>query len=134
LKIQIFDGSVESFDGTINRQMDRQAFLRSRIGESSKEVVVNGPWITYNFRPEADVSCNAIFKNDRLYQLTMQFRLPSDDAREWSDEAEKERLVLHDSWLKAELGAPPYRYAWGQVDSSLDPRDGVSNIVLHYAD
>ena len=134
MKIQIFDGSVAFAEGTIGRRMDRQAFLRSRIGESSKEVVVNEPWITYNFSPEPGVACNAIFENNRLHQLCLQLRLPSDDISGWSDEAERERLALHDEWLKAELGKPPYRYAWGQVESSLDPRDGVSDIVLQYAE
>jgi len=134
MKIEIFDGSVAFAEGIIGRRLDRRTFLRSRIGESSKEVVVNGPWITYNFRPETGVACNAIFKSDRLQQLSLMLHLPSDDTGGWSDEAERERQVLHDEWLRSELGKPPYLYAWGRVESSIDPRDGFSDIVLHYAD
>ena len=134
MKIQIFDGSVVFAEGTIGRRMDKPTFLRSRIGESSKVVVANGPWTTYSISPEPGVAASISFENDRLRELGVQFRLPSDDIHEWSDEAEQERLVLHDEWLNAELGKPPYRYAWGQVESSFDPRGGGSDIVLHYAD
>ena len=134
MKIQIIDGSVAFSDGTMKQHMDRQAFLRSRIGESSKEVVVYGPWITYNFSPEPGIACNAIFKNERLFRLSIMIRLPSDDTSKWSDADEHKRQVLHDEWLQAELGKPPYCYVWGQIESGLDRRDGFSDIVLDYAD
>lgn len=134
MKIQMFDGSVAFAECTVGRHMDRQAFLQSRIGESAKEVLVNGPWITYNISPEPGVAGNVTFENNRLRELRLMFRLPSDDTTGWSDVAERERLTLHDEWLKVELGKPPYRYAWGQVESSLDPRAGFSDIVLRYTD
>jgi hypothetical protein len=134
LKIQIFDGSVEFAKGTIGRRMDRLTFLRSRIGESSKVVVANGPWTTYSIAPETGIAASVSFENDHLRELGVQFRLPLDDANEWSDEAEQERLILHDKWLHAALGKAPYRYTWGQVESSFDPRGGGSEIVLNYAD
>ena len=114
--------------------MDKPTFLRSRVGASSREVVANGPWTTYSISPEPGVAASVSFENDRLRELGVQFRLPSDDTNEWSDEAEQERLVMHNAWLKAELGKPPYSYAWGEVESSFDPRGGGSDIVLHYAD
>jgi len=134
VKIQIFDGSVAFAEGTIGRRMDKQAFLRSRIGESAKEALVNGPWSTYKISPEPGVAGSVIFEGNHLRQLFLLLRLPSDDTSGWSDEAEQERLALHDEWLKAELGKPPYRYVWGEVESSFDPRAGCSDIVLHYAD
>lgn len=134
MKIQIIDGSVTFSDDTMKRHMDRQAFLRSRIGESAKAIVANGPWITYNFSPETGIACNAIFRNERLFQLSIMIRLPSDDTNKWSDAAEQKRQDLHDEWLQAELGNPPYRYVWGQIESGLDRRDGFSDIVVAYAD
>jgi len=134
MKIQISDGSVTFADGTIGRHTDRPAFLRSRIGKSSKETLVNGPWKTYNMSPEPGVAGSAIFEGDRLRQLSVLLRLPSDDTTGWSDEAEQQRLALHDAWLKAELGEPPYRYSWGQIESSYDARGGITDIVFAYAD
>lgn len=134
MKIQIVDGSVTFSDSTIIRHMDRQAFLQSRIGKSSKEVVVNGPWVTYNFIPEAGFACNATFKDDRLRQVFLLMRMPTDDTSQWTAELEQERKLKQDEWLRAELGAPPYQYPWGSVTSEFDPRGCVSDIIVSYAE
>jgi hypothetical protein len=134
MKILVDDGSVVFSEGTIGSHMGRQAFLRSRIGKSSKAVVVNAPWITYNFSPETGIACNAIFRNELLIRLSIMIRLPSDDTSKWSDADEHKRQVLHDEWLQAELGKPPYCYVWGQIESGLDRRDGFSDIIVAYAD
>lgn len=134
MKIQVFDGSVAFAEGAISRRMDKPTFLRSRIGTTSKVMLVNGPWSTYKIDPEPGVAGSITFENDRLHQLSLMLRLPSDDTGGWSDKAERERQALHDEWLKSELGKPPYRYAWGRVESSIDPRDGFSDIMLLYAE
>ena len=134
MKIQIFNGSVEFLDGTMTRHMDRQVFLQSGMGQSSKVVVANGPWITYNFKPEAGVACDAIFRDDRLHQVCFLMHIRSDDASQWTAELEQERKLKHDTWLRAELGAPPYEYPWGSVTSDFDPRGCVSDIIVSYGD
>jgi hypothetical protein len=134
MKIQILDGSVQFVDGTVTKQMDRQVFLQSNLSRSSKEVVANGPWITYNFRPEPGVACDAVFKENRLQQIFLLMRIPTDDSGEWTEELELGRKRKHDEWLRSQLGMPPYEYPWGTVASEYDPRGCVSDIIVSYSE
>ena len=39
---------------------------------------------------------------------------------------------MHDAWLRRELGAPPYKFAWGTVASELDEKGVASEIIVAY--
>lgn len=134
MKIQIRDGSVSFSEGIMTRDMDRQAFLRSQFAKSSKVAVANEPWFTYNFTPENGIRCNASFKGERLQQVFLLMSTPTDDQSNWTTELEQERKLKHDEWLRAELGPPPYEFAWGTVTSEFDPRGCVSDIIVSYAE
>ena len=95
---------------------------------------VNANWVNFNINPEAGVAATVIFDGDRLWGLLLSFHLPSDDARQWTEQLEHLRKARHDEWLNAELGTPPYRYVWGEITSDFDPRACASEIVLRYAD
>lgn len=133
MKIQIRDGSLSFSASSITSNMDKQAFLRSQFAESAKVVVANEPWITYTFTPENGFRCSASFKGERLQQVSLLMSMPTDDPSDWTPEMEQERKLKHDQWLRAELGPPPYEYAWGTVTSEFDPRGCVSDIIVTYA-
>jgi len=67
---------------------------------------------------------------DRVFVL---MSIPSDKGNEWTEQLELTRKAKHDSWLRAELGEPPYDYAWGNVTSDYDPRGCASEIIVSYA-
>jgi hypothetical protein len=60
--------------------------------------------------------------------------MPTDETDEWTMENELKRKVQHDAWLHAELGMPPYEYAWGKIDSEFDAKGCVSEIIVTYAE
>ena len=133
MKIHMPDGSIAFPEGTITRNMDRQAFLQSPFASSANVVVNNEPWITYNFAPEAGVSCSATFEGERLRQVFLLLRMPTDDPSNWTAELEQKRKLKHDEWLRAELGPPPYEYPWGNIASEFDPRGCASDIIVSYS-
>ena len=40
----------------------------------------------------------------------------------------------HDEWLRLELGEPPYRFPWGQLESNFDSKGCASAIIVSYAE
>ena len=132
MKIDVFNGSVAFASGTIGPQMDRIAFLNSPIGAAAKNVMENAGYVHLNFHPEPGVHANALFKDDRLDRLFVLMAIPSDDANEWTEARELERMVAHDKWLRQELGKPPYEYPWGRIVSEYDAKGCESEIILVY--
>jgi hypothetical protein len=51
---------------------------------------------------------------------------------DWKKDKEERRKKVHDNFLRAQLGPPPYLYPWGRVVSALDPHDSTARIVIHY--
>jgi len=134
MKIHVADGTVSFDKGNIGPRLDKAAFLKSRIGEASETILTSGAFVTFRFHPEPGISGAARFRNNRLNELSVLFHMPSDDADQWTEELELARKKVHDEWLRAELGTPPYRYSWGEIASVFDPKGCVSDIILRYAD
>ena len=134
MKIGAADGFVSFAAGVIRPDLDRNAFLKTPIGAAAKLMLVNAGFINYDISPEPGVMGSVSFKDDRLRQVLLLLRIPSDDARQWTAELEQERKLKHDEWLHAELGEPPYDYPWGSVTSDFDPRGCVSDIIVSYGD
>jgi hypothetical protein len=132
MKIDVSDGSVTFASGMIGPRMDRMAFLNSPIGAAAKNVMENAGYVHLHFDPEPGLHANAMFKDDRLDRLFLLMAIPSDHANEWTEAREVERKVIHDKWLRQELGKPPYEYAWGHVVSEYDAKGCESEIILVY--
>lgn len=112
--------------------MDRAAFLSSPIGVAAKRVIENAGYEHLHFHPESGVHANALFKGDRLDRLFVLMAIPSDDLNEWTEAHELERMVVHDKWLRQELGKPPYDYPWGRIVSEYDAKGCESEIIFVY--
>jgi hypothetical protein len=135
MKIDTSDGSVSFSAGSIRRAESRTHFLESSLGQGAEERVTNveQQWRHITVRPEAGVAATLVFKNDCLHQIYLLMAIPSDDSNEWTATLELDRKSKHDKWLSAELGLPPYEYAWGRVDSEFDEKGCVSEIIVTYA-
>jgi hypothetical protein len=133
MKIRVDTGAVEFEKGHVGPLIDKRAFLASSIGERSEAVISNGPFETRRFFPEVGIAATASFMNDRLSGVTLMMQMPTDKDRLWTEELERKRKGIHDDWLRAELGEPPYRYDWGDISSAFDPKGCVSDIILSYA-
>jgi hypothetical protein len=132
MKIGIVDGTISFESGQIRRTLNRRQFLESTVGRESKERLVNQDWKHYHIEPEPGIAGTVLFKADRIDRVLLMMRIPSDSIKEWTEERELERKAAHDRWLLAELGIPPYEYAWGRVASEFDPRGLASEIIVVY--
>jgi len=133
VKISVFNGSISFEGGTIQLSHDRAQFLGSPLGKHAKEEFVNEGWRHYRIEPESGIVGTIFFKGERLDRVFLLMEIPSDKSKEWTEQLELERKAKHDSWLRSELGKPPYDYAWGSVTSDFDPRGCVSEIIVTYA-
>jgi hypothetical protein len=50
----------------------------------------------------------------------------------WTTEYEPKRKQKHDEWSSSELGAPPWRYNWGEVVSEFHHQPGGSESGVSY--
>ncbi len=119
-----------SFPGiTIGPYLSRQEFLQMELGAAATLGVVNAGWVTLHTQPEPQIYASLAFKNDRLIKLDVTMVMPTGEAA-WDRACEMRRKAYHDAWLRSELGAPPYEYLWGTVDSFFDERSLSSGIVI----
>ncbi len=133
MRIEAFSGSISFERGTIKPTLNRAQFLESPVGRQAKEEFVNEDWRHYHIEPEAAVAGTALFRGETLDRVFLTMRIPSDQSDEWTAALELERKAKHDAWLRAELGAPPYTYAWGSVASEFDAKGLASEIIVTYA-
>ena len=132
MKINRADGSVSFAGGSINADMDKTAFLESPLGGKSEKWFANGSYETYRFLPEPGITATIDFKDDRMLNVSILFRLPDDSENNRSMEQELRRKQKHDEWLRAELGEPLYRYNWGRVTSDFYHQHCESDIMVVY--
>jgi len=134
MKVHKFGGIVEFERGSIQPGMDRPSFLASSLGQSAEVVMQNEPHVTYRFRPENGIAAAAHFDGAKLRMISWQLELPPQKEAVWSEEHELERKRVHDVWLRQELGEPPYRFPWGQLESNYDSKGCASAIIVNYAE
>lgn len=134
MKIDKSSGTISFAAGTVERSADRTSFLSTKVGRSAKAGLVNEDWRHYGIRPESGVAANLVFKGECLHQVWILMAIPSDETDEWTTESELRRKSLHDKWLLAEFGEPPYEPNWGRISSEFDAKGCVSEIIVTYAD
>lgn len=133
MKIQINSGEAVFEKGSIGPWIDKSAFLASTLGTGSDIFVSNEPFMTFRFTPEPGITATASFDGERLTSITVMMRMPTDDDRLWTEELENARKRIHDDWLRAELGDPPYRYGWGSIESVFDQRSCIGDLIISYS-
>jgi len=135
MKIGLHDGSIAFDRGTIARDVSRQQFLESPLGVQPRSSrLVSKEWWHIAVDAEPGIVAHLTFQNERLHQVWILMRIPHDeDPDGWTREHELERKALHDEWLRREIGDPPYLYDWGRIESELDEKGCVSEIIVTYA-
>lgn len=134
MNIDISSGTISFAGGTVERKADRTKFLSKGLGRDAKVGLINEDWRHYGIRPEPGVAANLVFKGDCLHQVWILMTIPSDESDEWTTESELQRKLLHDNWLLAKFGKPPYEQGWGKISSEFDAKGCVSEIIITYAD
>lgn len=132
MKIHIDSGAIEFPAGVIAPTMSLARFLSSPIGKSASRSLANAQWQQFAIEPEPDIGATVVFEGDAIDRVILAMRLQSESGQDWSESVERERKRHHDAWLSAQLGEPPYRYAWGEVESDYDSKGCASAIIIGY--
>jgi hypothetical protein len=134
MKIDSENGSIVFTKGTVSDGLRREDFLKSALGQISKQRVMGGNWTHQDLEPEKGIHCSVSFDADRLDHVFILMDYHSDESNQPAEALELKRKSLHDAWLLKELGPPPYEYPWGRIDSEYDNRGCVSEITIRYGD
>ena len=132
MRIDVSNGTVLFERGTISPKSPRPSLLDDASALTMKESFVNGNWRHYEFDPETGIAGTVIFEGDSIDRIFLSIKRPDKNAESWSVELELDRKKTHDLWLLAELGDPPYEYAWGRIVSAFDPKGLASEIIVVY--
>ena len=132
MKIRPQDGTIFFAKGSVGRDLSVKQFLASDLGQSAKETIVSQERRHYEFEPEAGIGATIFFQDGGVDRIFLVMSMPSDAAREWTEDLELRRKTIHSAWLESELGKPPYVYSWGQVVSDFDARSCSSEIIVVY--
>jgi len=132
MKIDASSGAVVFSNGTIEPVMDKDAFLSSPLGSGSEKWHGHGVFEVFRFVPEPGIIATADFRSSRLSSVSLLFTLTDDSPEHVSRDQEFKRKEKHDTWLRAELGEPPYRYSWGQIVSAFYEQHCESDIMVIY--
>lgn len=132
MKISTENGAITFASGAITRDLGRANFLATPIGTAAEAIREVASSATYRIQPESGVIATVRFREDALEVVIILFEMVGDSEEHWSRDRELERKAIHDKWLLAEIGPPPYRFSWGDIESLLDEKACVSEIVVGY--
>jgi hypothetical protein len=132
MRIDRESGSIVFPEGSIEPAMSLPRFLETDLGRSSTNSFAHAHWQHFQFDPEPGIAGTILFNEGVLDRVFLAMSMSSDETKEWSERVEHQRKERHDSWLRAELGEPPYRYTWGRVDSEYDSKGCASEIIVVY--
>jgi hypothetical protein len=80
---------------------------------------------------------NLYFDSKNILQLVDISMLDDDGSwpiwENWSEEKELSRRERHNKWLEDNIGKNQYKYSWGSISSTYDPRSGASSITINYS-
>ena len=113
----------------------KAAILASPLGQGAVEKSKGPGWTDVKVPPQKIDGRDFIlifhFHDDLLAGL----HLMDDDPRygtSFETADEPGRKAAHDAWLAETLGRPPYKYPWGEVGSTYDPRSESSEVYVLY--
>jgi hypothetical protein len=132
MRIDPASGSIAFQVGSLEPSMKLDRFLVCDLGRSAKNSFAQESWQHFQFDPEPGIAGTVLFDDGVLDRVFLAMEMPSDESGEWSELVEHQRKERHDSWLRSELGEPPYKYAWGSVESEYDSKGCASEIIVVY--
>jgi len=131
-------GTISINDIVISSKICKDSFLESKMAEYIEKEEIH-VYSNYYIKPQTYMgkSVRLILyfdQNGRLDMVNIYLNEPNSEVswNSWSKEKEIEHKMVHDAWLKSELGEPPYCYKWGNISSSYNSRSGYSSIAIKY--
>jgi hypothetical protein len=133
-------GNFSTDDGFVagRRTLETTFLLTAKGKTSSHHTYTTGKSHHVLPRPQLALSrpwvVTLYFSSGRLSAVSLT--LMENNSTDWADWSETSELALkqtHDQILVGILGQPPYRYPWGEVSSTYDPRSGSASISVRYS-
>jgi hypothetical protein len=110
-------------------------FLTSSYGTNSEESIINGNYHSYDISSvtinASEFSARALYIDGKLSSISL-YPNKSFSWRNWSEQNELKKKEILNDFLTHELGAPPYKYMWGSVESIFDRKSGFSYVLIKY--
>jgi len=110
-------------------------FLNSSWADDCKTGVKNAGFESYHLRTideGQEIALTLTFFQGILSQLSFACIEGSTSWADWSVQNALKLKEKHDQILLRCLGAPPYKFPWGEIWSSYDPRSGSSAVGVRY--
>ncbi len=138
MNIKNGDLAIQDKSFTIGRGLIKTDFVQSKLYDE----VINEKSYGFTF-----YNLNSQLISNEWFDITLYFNnkdilnlvnisLSNEgDIASWNNWSENEQIKkkdMHDKWLKKNIGNPPYKYDWGEISSSYDPRSGSSMITIKY--
>ena len=133
MRIDAGNGCVTFEGGAVAADMTRTSFLDSPLGRVAQRWSANGEFESYRLVPEDGTIATVDFEGEILRMVSVVFEMPGEPQEGPTMEWEMKRKDRHDAWLGANLGAPPYEYAWGKVVSEFYHQHCASELSVVYA-
>ena len=133
------DGKITvAHDLVLSSQLTRAQFLASQIGHDAQQSITNSPHAAYRFSTTLAFGLECIlhihFVAETLRDIYI-YPLWTTPSTQWTDSREsieQENKAYNDALLEHVLGAPPYRFPWGEITSICDQKGGSSGIIVRY--
>lgn len=121
---------------SVGSNLTKADFLASVEGQTARLSVAGLDFATYAISVKDDLGeflLRLVFKGQKLDTVSVTKGDSTCNWSDWSEENEMRTKAEHDRLLATILGAPPYRFPWGEIVSDYDPRGGASTISIRYA-
>ena len=127
------DGSVDLGGAIVAPSTSRAIFQMTALGRNAKKLFDEDGKLTLQIQFEQELAVALVFKDSRLNEVRLSLgMLPS---RNYSDLSSMDLELVkqdHNEFLKRYLGNPPYRFAWGVVESVAGMNNGGNEIIIRY--
>jgi hypothetical protein len=126
----------------IDKNLTKEKFLFSPLSKLIFNSFESANWISYSIEPQhilrKKFSLTFTFKDSIFESLALRYSEMEEIP--YDEENEEKRKAVHDRWLQELFGEPheygpywnKYKFTWGSILSSLDPRAGQSEIYLAF--
>lgn len=127
----------------INKNLNEKALLSSKLYEKVESSYEINGWKYYTTQVidilGTGFMMTFVFKNSKLDNVSLK-HFGTIEERPFDDENEIKRQKLHNEWLQKIFGESyetyvwgiKYKFKWGEVTSSFDPRTPQSEIYISY--
>jgi len=125
-------GAIVAAGEAILGGLDEAAFAKSPLGQRAMRTPSTAGWVIYSKIKIDGAGLVLRFLDRKLAEVNLAFADPGGGWGSWSEEKEAAAKSVQDQWLASQLGAPPYAFDWGNVESLQDPKAGGSLILVRY--